>query len=72
MIIGIPREVKRQEHRVALLPSAAYQLIRRGHQVLVEKGAGADAGFLDAEYEHAGATLMAEPAPVFEQADLIV
>jgi alanine dehydrogenase len=72
MIVGIPREVKRQEHRVALLPSAAYQLIRRGHQVLVEKGAGADAGFLDAEYEHAGAKLVDDPKPLFEQADLIV
>ena len=38
MIIGIPKEIKKQEHRVALLPSAAYQLAKRGHQVLVEQG----------------------------------
>lgn len=72
MIIGIPKEVKRQEHRVALPPSAAYQLIRRGHQVLVEQGAGTDAGFLDPEYEHAGAKLVESPEPIFDQADLIV
>jgi len=72
MIIGVPKEVKRQEHRVALLPSGAYQLIRRGHQVLVQRGAGAGAGFLDAEYEQAGATLLDEARPVFDQADIIV
>jgi alanine dehydrogenase len=41
MIIGVPKEVKLQEHRVALLPSAVYQLIKRGHQVVVERSAGA-------------------------------
>lgn len=41
MIIGIPKEIKQQEFRVALPPSAAYQLSKRGHQVLVEAGAGA-------------------------------
>ena len=45
MIIGVPKEIKEQEYRVALLPSAAYQLIKRGHQVLVERGAGAGAGY---------------------------
>jgi len=41
MIIGIPREIKASEHRVGLLPSEAYQLIQRGHRVVVEKNAGA-------------------------------
>ena len=40
MIIGVPKEIKQQENRVSLLPSAAYQLTKRGHTVLVEKGAG--------------------------------
>jgi len=71
-IIGVPREIKEQEHRVALLPSAAYQLIRRGHRVLVERGAGVGAGYSDADYEAAGATLLDEHAGVFAAADLIV
>ena len=50
MIIGVPREIKEQEYRVALLPSAAYQLIKRGHKVLVERGAGAGAGYPDSDY----------------------
>ena len=44
MIIGLPKEIKKQEHRVALLPSGAYQLIKRGHQVVVQRGAGVDSG----------------------------
>lgn len=72
MIIGLPKEIKTQEYRVALLPSAAYQLIKRGHQVVVERGAGAGAGYPDAEYERAGAKLVDTHAAVFEQAGLIV
>src|SRR5881396_1440049 len=58
MIVGIPKEIKDQEYRVALLPSAAYQLIKRGHQVVVERGAGAGAGYPDGDYEQAGAKLV--------------
>ncbi len=72
MIIGIPKEIKADEYRVALLPSAAYQLIKRGHQVLVEAGAGAGAGYPDADYEQAGATLIRDHRAVFEKAGLIV
>ena len=72
MIIGVPKEIKEQEYRVALLPSAAYQLIKRGHQVLVEKHAGAGAGYPDADYERAGATLVHEHAAVFAKAELVV
>lgn len=72
MIIGIPKEIKTQEYRVALLPSAAYQLIKRGHQVVVEKGAGVGAGYPDAQYEQAGAKIVDTHAAVFEQAGLIV
>jgi len=72
MIIGVPREIKDQEYRVALLPSAAYQLIQRGHQVVVERGAGVGAGFADAEYAKAGATLVDEHTEVFARAGLIV
>ncbi len=71
MKIGVPKEVKQQENRVSLLPSAAYQLIKRGHSVLVERGAGVGSGYLDTDYEKAGATLVGEHAAVFAEADLI-
>jgi alanine dehydrogenase len=72
MIIGIPREIKDQEFRVALPPSAACHLIRRGHTLLVERQAGAGAGFGDADYHEAGATLVSGPTEVFGRADLVV
>ena len=72
MIIGVPKEIKEQEFRVAMLPSGAYQLIKRGHQVVVERGAGAGTGYPDSEYESAGAKLVASHAEVFARADLIV
>src|SRR5437588_6746409 len=72
MIVGVPKEIKSQEYRVALLPSAAYQLIKRGHQVVYERGAGAGAGYPDADYQQAGATLVPEHATIFEKADLVV
>src|SRR5690349_4558297 len=72
MIIGVPKEIKDHEYRVALLPSAAYQLIKRGHQVVVERNAGAGAGYPDADYNQAGATIVADHGTVFEKADLVV
>lgn len=72
MIIGLPKEIKPQEHRVALLPSAVYQLVQKGHKVIVETSAGQGAGYPDEEYERAGATLVEPHAAVFEQADLVV
>ncbi len=58
MIIGVPKEIKEQEYRVAMLPSGVYQLVKRGHQVVVERGAGAGAGYPDSGYEQAGAKLI--------------
>ena len=72
MIIGMPKEIKEQEYRVALLPSGAYQLAKHGHRVIVERGAGIGAGFPDAEYSQAGAELVDSHAAVFERAELIV
>jgi alanine dehydrogenase len=72
MIIGVPKEIKEQEYRVALLPSGAYQLVKLGHEVLVERGAGAGAGYPDAEYEQAGARLVESHAAAFERAELVV
>jgi alanine dehydrogenase len=72
MIIGVPKEIKQQEYRVALLPSAAYQLIKRGHQVLVERGAGSGSGYPDADYERAGATLLEDHTAIFGKSELVV
>jgi alanine dehydrogenase len=72
MIIGVPKEIKDQEYRVALLPSAAYQLVKRGHTVLVEHNAGVGAGFADDDYAQAGATLAAHHAEVLARGELIV
>jgi alanine dehydrogenase len=72
MKIGVPKEIKQQEYRVALLPSGAYQLTKRGHEVIVECGAGAGAGFPDSEYKQAGAKLVDSHKAVFEKADMIV
>jgi alanine dehydrogenase len=70
MIIGIPKEIKAQEHRVALLPSGAYQL-SKSHQVLVETGAGLGIGISDEEYQNAGAEIVGRHEDIFSRADLI-
>ena len=72
MIIGVPKEIKEQEQRVGLLPSAAEQLKRRGHSVLVEKNAGVGSGYSDEEYKKAGAEIVDSAKDVFARADMIV
>jgi alanine dehydrogenase len=72
VIVGVPRETKRDEYRVGLLPVGAEELVRAGHAVLVEHGAGAGSGLPDEAYAAAGATLVDGPAAVFGQADLVV
>src|ERR1700722_19719271 len=72
MKIGVPKEVKEQESRVAVLPSVVYQLRKRGHQVYVEREAGAGAGYPDQEYEAAGAIMSGDHAEIFREGDLIV
>jgi len=72
MIVGVPKEIKEQEYRVALLPSGAYQLTKRGHTVIVERGAGIGAGYPDAEYAAAGAQFAETHAEVFARADLVI
>src|SRR5882672_4836559 len=72
MIVSVPKEIKEQEFRVSLSPSAAYQLIKRGHQVLVERNAGAGAGFPDSDYEAAGATLLKDHTDLFAQGEMVI
>ena len=70
-VIGIPREIKPQEHRVALLPAGVKALVARGHRVLVQRGAGVGAGYSNTEYQAAGAELRDDPESVFADADLV-
>ena len=72
MKIAVPLEIKTQEFRVGLLPSAAYQLTRQGHQVLVQRGAGEGTGYPDAQYEEAGAMLLDDASTLFAEAELVV
>jgi alanine dehydrogenase len=72
MVIGIPKEIKTQEHRVSLLPAAAHQLTKRGHRVLVEEGAGMGVGMSDDLYIKGGAEIVASHADVFAEAEMIV
>src|SRR2546430_678073 len=72
MTIGVPKEIKDQEQRVALLPSAASQLTRRGHSVLVEKNAGIGSGYPDEEYVKSGSEIVDSAEEVFSRADMIV
>jgi len=72
VIIGVPREIKEQERRIALVPSAAEQLTKRGHTVLVEKNGGVGSGYPDEEYKKAGAEIVDLAKDVFARADLIV
>ena len=72
MIIGVPKEIKEQEQRVALLPSGANQLTRLGHSVLVEKNAGVGSGYPDEDYIKAGAEIVQPAKEVFARADMIV
>ncbi|MBD2861396.1 alanine dehydrogenase [Paenibacillus oceani] len=70
--IGVPKEIKNNEFRVALTPGGARVLKHSGHEVLIEAGAGAGSGFTDEEYSREGAIVVPEAAGVWERADLIV
>jgi len=72
VIIGVPKEIKEQERRIALVPSAAEQLTKRGHTVLVEKNGGIGSGYPDEEYKKAGAEIVDLAQDVFARADMIV
>ena len=72
MLIGVPKEIKDNEYRVGLVPSAVRELTAKGHQVLVETGAGDGAGLADADYQAAGAEIVATAEEIFARAELIV
>src|SRR5215467_9473815 len=72
MIIGVPKEIKEQEQRVALLPSGTNELTKHGHSVLVEKDAGLGSGYSDQDYVKAGAEIVEQTKEVFARSDMIV
>ncbi len=72
MIIGIPKEVKTDEHRVSLPPDGVRELVAHGHDVLVQSGAGMGSGFTDEEYIEAGATMVDGAEPAWNRADMVV
>src|SRR4051812_26927671 len=72
MIVGVPREIKADEYRVALLPVGAEELTAAGHQALVERDAEQGSGITNEQYANAGARIVAAAAEIYAQADLIV
>ncbi|XBM34295.1 alanine dehydrogenase [Bacillus licheniformis] len=72
MIIGIPKEIKNNENRVAITPAGVVALKKSGHQVLIEQGAGLGSGFEDADYKAAGADILAEAKDVWGKADMVM
>lgn len=72
MIIGVPKEIKTHENRVALLPSGVLQLRKNGHELLVEKGAGIGSGFPDSAYTDAGAEIVDDVNEVWKRAEMIM
>ncbi|MFQ5656521.1 MAG: alanine dehydrogenase [Candidatus Methylomirabilales bacterium] len=71
MIIGVPKEIKDQEHRVAMIPAGVQILTARGHSLLVERGAGSGAGILDEEYAALGAEVVTTPAEIYARSEMI-
>ncbi|MEX0719157.1 MAG: alanine dehydrogenase [Balneolaceae bacterium] len=72
MIIGIPKEIKTHENRVAIQPGGVVELIRKGHQVLIQKGAGHGSGFMDEEYKALGASIVDDVEEVWSRAEMIM
>lgn len=72
MIIGIPKEIKNNENRVALTPAGAKELVKRGHTVYVQHTAGENSGFPDSAYETVGAKILPSINDVYQTAEIIV
>ena len=72
MRVGVPKEIKPNEHRIGLTPTAVREYVSHGHDVFIEKNAGVGAGFPDAVYEKAGAKILPDADAVFAQTQMIV
>ena len=72
MIIGVPKEIKNNENRVALTPAGTLELTNRGHKVFVQKTAGEGSGFTDSDYKSAGAKMLTKIEDVYKKAEMIM
>jgi alanine dehydrogenase len=72
MVVGIPREIKPEENRIAIVPGGAETLVHKGHRVFIEKGAGLGSGFSDEEFMRAGAQISDRHEDIFAEADLVL
>ncbi len=72
MRIGVPKEIKNNENRVGLTPAGAEALVKAGHNVFVEQGAGLGSGFSDADYTSVGASILADKGRIFADADMMI
>ena len=72
MIIGVPKEIKTHENRVAIQPGGVLLMKRNGHDVLIQKGAGLGSGFTDQMYMDAGATILSDVEELWQRAEMIM
>lgn len=72
MIIGVPKEIKKQEYRIGLVPAGVKKLIDAGHKVLIEKGAGQGSGIADISYQKMGALILPNKEEIWAEADMII
>lgn len=72
MVIGIPRETKNNEHRVGIVPSGVEELVRDGHTVMIQQGAGAGSGISDGDFRAAGAEIVPQAKTVWSEAQLVM
>ena len=72
MIIGVPKEIKLQEHRIGLTPDSVKVLTKKNHKVLVQSNGGFEAGFTNEDYKNAGAQIIDNAKEIFKESDIIV
>ena len=72
MIVGVLKEIKSDENRVAITPAGAEIMRRYGHELMLEKGAGVASGFADTEYAQAGAQVLDAPREIFDRAQMLL
>ncbi len=72
MIVGVPREIKPDEYRVAITPAGVREMVEHGHVVLIESGAGTGSAISDAEFESQGARIVPDAATVFAESGMVL
>ena len=72
MIIGVPKEIKLQEHRIGLTPDSVQVLTKKGHEVLIQNNGGFEAGFTNENYKNAGAKIVDTAEEIFKRSEIIV